>query len=63
MTISVKENRIGVLRAAYEAASERLAADLDARAAWRAGTRCLSGGFAACQAARKAYEMALKGDA
>ncbi len=60
MSAPVKETRIEELRAAYEAANERLAQNLDARAAGRAGTRCLSGNFAACQAARIAYEMALK---
>ena len=63
MTRSVKENRIEVLRAAYGAASERIAADPDARVAGRAGTRDLSGGFAVGQAARNAYEAALQGEA
>ena len=62
MTTIVKEICIQDLRAAYEAANERLARDLDAHAAGQAGARCLSGDFADCQAARNAYEMALKGE-
>ena len=62
MTTSVTQTRIEVLKAAYDAAGERLAKDLEAHATGRAGTRCLSGDFTACNAARNAYEMALKGE-
>ena len=64
MTISVKGNRIDDLKATYDAAGERLAQALDARigGAHQTGARCLSGAFAACNAARNAYEAALKGE-
>ena len=64
MTVSVKRTHIEDLKAAYDAAGERLTQAFDTRIgeAHKTGTRCLSGDFAACNAARSAYEKALRGE-